>query len=149
MARVKKIIPLAAAQFGGKTSAVASREVEEPRKKAPTLAKRQAAEGVAATTGQLSSGISETASAAEERTRSSNQIATDAEEACGPTQIEIGLKLALGRATVGAEKVDPISALLGINKTSSDALINGVSGQPRRPGPVSSRSSARTAVAAC
>jgi methyl-accepting chemotaxis protein len=43
------------------------------------------------------------------------------------TQIETGLELAQGRATAGAEKVDAIKTLLGINKTSIDALINGVS----------------------
>jgi methyl-accepting chemotaxis protein len=81
MALVKKIIPIptGSAQAGGKTSAVATREAEEQRKKARTLAKQQqAAERIAAATGQLSSGINEAASAAEELKRSSDQIATGA-----------------------------------------------------------------------
>ena len=51
----------------GKTSAVAAREAEAQRKKARTLAKQQqAAERIAAATGQLSAGINEAASASEE-----------------------------------------------------------------------------------
>lgn len=70
-----------------KPSAVAAREAEAQRKKARTLAKQQqAAERIAAATGQLSSGINEAASAAEELKRSSDQIAAGAEQAAGAAQ---------------------------------------------------------------
>jgi methyl-accepting chemotaxis protein len=71
----------------GKNSAVAAREAEAQRKKARTLAKQQqAAERIAAATGQLSAGINEAASASEELKRASDQIATGAEEASGAAQ---------------------------------------------------------------
>lgn len=71
----------------GKSSAVAAHEAEAQRKMARTMAKQQqAAERIAAATGQLSAGINEAASASEELKRSSDQIATGAEEASGAAQ---------------------------------------------------------------
>ena len=67
MALVKKLVSATAAPAEGKSSAGTTREAEAQRKKARTMAKQQqAAERVAASTGQLSSGINEAASAAEE-----------------------------------------------------------------------------------
>ena len=71
----------------GKSSAVVARDAEAQRKRARTLAKQQqAAERIAAATGQLSAGINEASSAAEELKRASDQIATGAEEASGAAQ---------------------------------------------------------------
>ena len=68
-------------------SASAARDAEIQRKRARTLAKQQqAAERIAAATGQMSSGIAEAASAAEELRRAADQIATGAEEASGASQ---------------------------------------------------------------
>jgi regulator of protease activity HflC (stomatin/prohibitin superfamily) len=77
MALVKKAIAPAASSTPaeGRTSAVATREAEAQRKRARTLAKQQqAAERIAAATGQLASGISEASSAAEQLKRASEAI---------------------------------------------------------------------------
>src|SRR5450830_904562 len=64
-----------------------SQDVERQRRYARTLAKQQqAAERVAAATGQLASGINEAASAAEELKRASEQIAAGAEQASSAAQ---------------------------------------------------------------
>jgi len=83
MALVKKaIVQTTSSSADGRTSAVATREAEAQRKKARTLAKQQqAAECIAAATGQLASGIGQASSAAEELKRASDQIAAGAEEA--------------------------------------------------------------------
>ncbi|MEI6744590.1 MAG: methyl-accepting chemotaxis protein [Methylococcaceae bacterium] len=68
-------------------SSEVSRDIEVQRKKARTFAKQQqAAERIAAATGQLSSGINEAAAAAEELKRSADQIAAGAEEASGAAE---------------------------------------------------------------
>ena len=87
MALVRKTAPQATSASEGKTSAVTAREAEAQRKKARTLAKQQqAAERIAAATGQLASGIAQASSAAEELKRASEQIATGAEEASSAAQ---------------------------------------------------------------
>jgi methyl-accepting chemotaxis protein len=87
MALVRKTAVQATSAFEGKISAVTAREAEAQRKKARTLAKQQqAAERIAAATGQLASGIAEASSAAEELKRASDQIATGAEEASSAAQ---------------------------------------------------------------
>lgn len=64
-----------------------SQDVERQRRYARTLAKQQqAAERVAAATGQLASGINEAAAAAEELKRASEQIAAGAEQASSAAQ---------------------------------------------------------------
>lgn len=64
-----------------------TRDADQQRKRARTLAKQQqAAERVAAASSQLSSGINEAASAAEELKRAANLIATGAEQASGAAQ---------------------------------------------------------------
>ena len=114
-------------QTGSKTSAVAAREAEDQRKKARTLAKQQqAAERIAAATGQLSSGINEAASAAEELKRSSDQIATGAEEASGAAQeslaafkqIEVSILRQLQNADISQAKGEATQALVA--RTSAD-----------------------------
>nr|WP_231395255.1 MULTISPECIES: methyl-accepting chemotaxis protein [unclassified Herbaspirillum] len=66
---------------------VSARDAEVQRKRARTLAKQQqAAERIAAATGELSSGINEAASAAEQLRRAADQISTGAEEASGAAQ---------------------------------------------------------------
>ena len=68
-------------------SVAASRNVEIQRKKARTFAKQQqAAERIAAATGELSSGINEAAAAAEELKRAADQIAAGAEQASGAAE---------------------------------------------------------------
>jgi len=87
MALVKKAANQAASSLYGKPSTVTAREAEAQRKKARTLAKQQqAAERIAAATGQLASGIAEASSAAEELKRASDQIAAGAEEASSAAQ---------------------------------------------------------------
>ena len=88
MALVKKSTPSSSATpVEGKNSAAIARDADVQRKKARTLAKQQqAAERIAAATGQLSSGINQAASAAEELKRASDQIATGAEESSGAAQ---------------------------------------------------------------
>ena len=82
-----------------KSSAIASREADAQRKKARTLGKQQqAAERIAAATGQLSAGINEAASAAEELKRSIDQIATGAEEASGAAQESLAAFKQVGAA---------------------------------------------------
>ena len=88
MALVKKAaIQSISVATNGISSAVTAREAEAQRKKARTLAKQQqAAERIAAATGQLASGIAEASSAAEELKRASDQIAAGAEEASSAAQ---------------------------------------------------------------
>ena len=90
MALVKKSPVHASAaseRESAKTSGATAREAEALRKRARTLGKQQqAAERIAAATGQLSSGINEAASAAEELKRAADQIATGADIASGAAQ---------------------------------------------------------------
>jgi methyl-accepting chemotaxis protein len=88
MALVKKTSVSAVIPSGSRTAAaVTTRDAEAQRKKARTLAKQQqAAERIAAATGQLSSGINEASSAAEQLKRNSEQIAAGAEESSGAAQ---------------------------------------------------------------
>lgn len=97
------------------------------RKKARTLAKQQqAAERIAAATGQLSSGINEAASAAEELKRASDQIATGAEEASGAAQesltafkqVEVAILRQLQNADLSQAKGEATQTLIA--KTSGD-----------------------------
>jgi methyl-accepting chemotaxis protein len=55
------------------------------------------------------------------------QSAATEESAAAVTQIEKGVEVAQERATVGVEKSGAIRELLGVNKTSVDALITGIS----------------------
>ena len=91
MALVKKSSvtahPLVRSNVASGSSVAAAREAEAQRKRARTLGKQQqAAERIAAATGQLSSGIAEAASAAEELKRAVDMIASGAEEASGAAQ---------------------------------------------------------------
>ncbi|PPD30257.1 MAG: chemotaxis protein [Methylomonas sp.] len=129
MALVKKPTNSSAtAQAGGNTSAAAAaREAEAQRKKARTLGKQQqAAERIAAATGQLSSGINEAASAAEELKRAADQIATGAEEASGAAQESLSAFKLVGdsitrqlqNADISQTKSEAVQTLVA--KTSGD-----------------------------
>jgi methyl-accepting chemotaxis protein len=129
MALIKKSIP-AAVPFNadtGKTSNASTREADAQRKKARTLAKQQqAAERVAAATGQLSSGINEAAAAAEQLKRNAEQIATGAEEASGAAQeslvafkqVEGAIARQMQNATSSQSKIEATQAL--VVKTSGE-----------------------------
>ena len=127
MALVKKTALTANSAPGGKTSAVTVREAEAQRKKARTLAKQQqAAERIAAATGQLASGIAEASSAAEELKRASDQIATGAEEASSAAQeslaafqqVGVSITRQMQNADVSRAKGETCQAL--IVRTSAD-----------------------------
>ncbi|HCT98761.1 MAG TPA: chemotaxis protein, partial [Methylococcaceae bacterium] len=101
MAIIKK--PLHASTLARDTSTrsetgASAHSIELQRRRARTLAKQQqAAERIAAATGQLSSGINEAASAAEELRRASDQIAAGAEEASGAAEEStVALKQVVG-----------------------------------------------------
>lgn len=132
MALVKKSMHLSqiASTPEGKTSAVAAREAEAQRKKARTLAKQQqAAERIAAATGQLSAGINEAASAAEELKRASDQIAAGAEEASGAAQecltafkqVAVAIKRQLQNSEISQAKAEGTQQLVA--KTSADITL--------------------------
>jgi len=117
-------------------NAASTREAEAQRKKARTLAKQQqAAERIAAATGQLSSGINEAASAAEELKRASDQIAAGAEEASGAaqesmaafTQVTGAIARQLQNADINQSKAEASQTL--VVKTSADvgSLVANVS----------------------
>lgn len=114
----------------GKTSAVAAREAEAQRKRARTLAKQQqAAERIAAATGQLSAGINEAASAAEELKRASDQIAAGAEEASGAAQeclaafkqVAVAINRQLQNAEISQTKAEGTQQLVA--RTSADIAL--------------------------
>ncbi len=129
MALIKKFSGAAKAvtPAAGTTSAVVVREAEAQRKKARTLGKQQqAAERIAAATGELSSGINEAASAAEELKRAADQIATGAEQASSAAQVSMAaFKLVtaaiarqLSNADISQGKGEVSQTLVG--KTSGD-----------------------------
>ena len=129
MALVKKSAPVVVVNVteAAKPSATATREADAQRKKARTLAKQQqAAERVAAATGQLSSGINEAAAAAEQLKRNAEQIATGAEEASGAAheslaafrQVEVAIARQLENADTSQTKVEAAQSL--VVKTSSE-----------------------------
>jgi methyl-accepting chemotaxis protein len=111
----------------GRSSNSAARDAEVQRKRARTLAKQQqAAERIAAATGQMSSGIAEASSAAEELKRAADQIATGAEEASGAAQeslaafkqVETSITRQLQSADLASTRVDAAQAL--VVSTSAD-----------------------------
>jgi methyl-accepting chemotaxis protein len=122
-------------------SAAYTRDAEVQRKTARTLAKQQqAAERIAAATGQLSSGINEAASSAEELKRASDQIATGAEVASSAAQQSMvafnlvidSIALQLSNADISQTKAEFSQALVA--KTSSDiaSLITNVAAAGQR-----------------
>ncbi|MGB0128620.1 MAG: methyl-accepting chemotaxis protein, partial [Rhodocyclaceae bacterium] len=127
MALVKKFPSKDQSVEAEKPSVASAREADMQRKKARTLAKQQqAAERIAAATGQLSSGINEAASAAEELKRASDQIATGAQEASGAAQeslaafkqVEVAIARQLQNADTSQAKAETVQALIG--RTSAD-----------------------------
>jgi methyl-accepting chemotaxis protein len=108
-------------------------ELTEDLKNSTDVAK--SAEEVASAAEQLSSAVSEINRSgtqimvAIEQIRKGSEVQSAAceESAAAVNQIEKGTELAQTRATVSGDKIVAIKSLLGINKTSIDALITGVS----------------------
>jgi len=140
MALVKKSISTPASfshadAQGTRVSSSAAREAEVQRKRARTLAKQQqAAERIAAATGQMSSGIAEAASAAEELKRAADQIATGAEEASGASQeslaafrqVDAAVARQLSNANASRTRVDAAQQLVIKTNAEVAALIGNV-----------------------
>jgi len=136
MAIVKK--PLSAGtHVDTSTSKAASsnREAEQQRKRARTLAKQQqAAERIAAATGQMSSGIAEAASAAEQLKRAADQIATGANEASGAAQeslaafkqVEGAVTRQLQNADLSRGRAEAAQNLVATTSADVAALITNV-----------------------
>ena len=138
MALVKKFPAKVSVAYDGesaKPSGAAARDAEVQRKRARTLAKQQqAAERIAAATGQLSSGINEAAAAAEQLKRAADQIASGAEVASGAAQESMtafnqvigAIALQLRNADISQTKAEVAQALVA--KTSADvaSLITNV-----------------------
>src|SRR5476649_1063576 len=119
-----------------KAANTAVREAEDLRKKARTLGKQQqAAERIAAATGQLSSGINQAASAAEELKRSSDQIATGAEQASGAAQesmaafkqVEVAILRQLQNADLSQAKAEATQVLVARTSADVASMITNVS----------------------
>ncbi|HAL39937.1 MAG TPA: chemotaxis protein, partial [Polaromonas sp.] len=111
----------------GKPTGASARDAEVQRKRARTLGKQQqAAERIAAATGQLSSGINQAASAAEELKRAADLIASGAEVASGAaqesmtafTQVIGAIALQLRNADISQTKMEGAQTLVA--KTSAD-----------------------------
>jgi methyl-accepting chemotaxis protein len=108
-------------------------ELAEDLKNSTDVAK--SAEEVAAAAEQLSSAVQEInrsgaqimAAIDQIRKGAEVQAASTEESAAAITQIEKGAELAQIRATEGGEKIAAIKTLLGVNKTSVDELITGIS----------------------
>jgi len=135
MALVKRTATQATVASEGKTAAVTAREAEAQRKKARTLAKQQqAAERIAAATGQLASGIAEASSAAEELKRASDQIATGAEEASSAAQesltafqqVGVSISRQLQNAEISRSKGEGCQTLIGRTNGDVASLITNV-----------------------
>jgi methyl-accepting chemotaxis protein len=141
MALVRKTASLAVVSQDGRTSSLIARDAEAQRKKARTLAKQQqAAERIAAATGELASGIAEASSSAEELKRASDQIAAGAEEASSAAQQSLAAFQQVGSsilrqlqsADAGRVRGEAVQAL--ISRTASDitGLITNVAVSARR-----------------
>lgn len=108
-------------------------ELTEDLKNSTDVAK--SAEEVASAAEELSSAVSEInrsgaqIMAAIEQIRKGAEVQSAASEeaAAATAQIEKGVEIAQVRATVSGEKIVAIKSLLGVNKTSIDGLIAGVS----------------------
>lgn len=116
--------------------AAASRDADQQRKRARTLAKQQqAAERIAAATAEIAAGIAEAASAAEELKRASDLIAAGSTEAAGAAQESLVACKQMGESItrqmraseVGQTKMESTQTL--VQRTSNDvaALIANVS----------------------
>ena len=144
MAIIKKSAPKVFApteRESDKPSAASARDAEVQRKRARTLGKQQqAAERIAAATGQLSSGINQAASAAEQLKRAADLIASGAEVASSAAQesmtafnLVIGaIALQLKNADISQGKAEVAQTLVG--KTSADiaSLITNVAAAGQR-----------------
>ena len=108
-------------------------ELAEDLKNSTDVAK--SAEEVASAADQLSSAVQEInrsgaqimAAIDQIRKGAEVQAASTEESAAAVTQIEKGAELAQSRATASGEKITAIKNILGVNKTTVDALISGIS----------------------
>ncbi|MCD7108044.1 methyl-accepting chemotaxis protein [Rhizobium sp. DKSPLA3] len=116
-------------------SASTSRDADQQRKRARTLAKQQqAAERIAAATAEIAAGINEAASAAEELKRASDQIAAGATEASNAAQESLVACRQMGdsitrqmRASeVGQTKMESTQAIVQRTSNEVGALIANV-----------------------
>lgn len=112
-----------------------SRDADQQRKRARTLAKQQqAAERIAAATAEISAGINEAASAAEELKRASDQIAAGATEASNAAQESLVACRQMGdsitrqmRASeIGQAKMESTQAIVLRTSNEVGALIANV-----------------------
>lgn len=135
MALVKKTAAPATSASEVTPSLLTTREAEAQRKKARTLAKQQqAAERIAATTGQLASGIAQASSAAEELKRASAQIASGAEEASSAAQesltafqqVGVSITKQLQNAQLSSGKGEACQALIVRTSADVSGLITNV-----------------------
>jgi methyl-accepting chemotaxis protein len=141
MALVKKTTEQATASPDGKTSAIAAREAEVQRKKARTLAKQQqAAERIAAATGELASGIAEASSSAEELKRASDQIASGATEASSAaqeslaafTQVGVSITRQMQNAEISRSKGDAVQIVIARTGGSIAGLVTNIGNAAQR-----------------
>jgi len=117
-------------------------QAEVQRRKVRTFARQQKiAERVAAATVEMASGISESATAAQQLRRSMEQIATGAEEASGAaqqsltavTEIAAGVIQAKQKAEFSLQKSETLSTLLAeLNTQISASVINIETGADRQ-----------------
>lgn len=115
--------------------AAAAREAEAQRKRARTFAKQQqAAERIAAATGQIASSTAEAASAAEQLKRASELIAAGAEQASGAAQESLAatrqvmdsLSKQLKLADTSQNRVDAVQQVAGRTSADISGLIANV-----------------------
>jgi methyl-accepting chemotaxis protein len=137
--------PSAAVVAQGLTKTM-QRDADANRKRARTLAKQQqAAERVAAATGELAAGINEASSAAEELKRAGENIATGAEEAAGAAQQSLtalsrtagAIRKQLEGATASRSKAEATQLLAAkVNAEVSTAIDNVGNAAERQAGSV-------------
>jgi methyl-accepting chemotaxis protein len=118
-----------------RNAGVASRDADQQRKRARTLAKQQqAAERIAAATAEISAGINEAASAAEELKRASDQIAAGSAEAASAAQeslvacrqVGISIERQLKASEVSQARMEATQALVQRTNTDVSSLIANV-----------------------
>jgi methyl-accepting chemotaxis protein len=138
MAIVRKNSSVAASAFSddsSKPSGQSAREAEILRKRARTMGKQQqAAERIAAATGQLSSGINQAAAAAEELKAAADQIAAGAEIASGAAQestaafrlVVDSIARQLVSADASQAKAEMSEALVARTSADVGTLVNSV-----------------------
>ena len=112
-----------------------AKEAEAKRRRARTLAKQQqAAERIAAATGQLSSGITEAAAASQQLQSASDQIAVTAEETSGAAQeslaafnqVNDSISLQLSNAEGSRARCEVLTGVVSETSEKIDSLVANV-----------------------